>query len=298
MYLLRLALRPWRIAPLSQLFSALAMGFLLLLGGMLLWMDQGLKPVIARLQGEQVVTAYLDPALGEEEEGKVLDSIRVTVGASPDREVRLVKPRGFVEELKKPYPELARELEDLGTEMEQVVPRYVSITGILSSKVLEQVKAITGIEAAESSRDRYGHVVGAFSAIRWVSKALAAGLALAILTGLIHLARMNSYLHQDAISLLRLWGAENWALRLPGMVSGLIVGALGGTIASASWIALSSPLTERVRGLSVMLRDLPAPSFQFALLLALAGIAVGLLSGAVGLLPAAAAGGSQRKSGF
>jgi hypothetical protein len=46
MHLLRLALRPWRVAPGSQLISAGAVGLLLCLCGFLYWLQDGLGPVL------------------------------------------------------------------------------------------------------------------------------------------------------------------------------------------------------------------------------------------------------------
>ena len=71
MLLLKLSLRPWKLAPASHLFSSVAVGFLLLLVGFLFWMQTGLRPLVARLQGEQVVTAYLDPSVDAKDETKL-----------------------------------------------------------------------------------------------------------------------------------------------------------------------------------------------------------------------------------
>ena len=46
----------------------------------------------------------------------------------------------FVGNLKEAYPDLSRELEDLGPEMDTVVPRYVSVSGMLPSQGLERIK--------------------------------------------------------------------------------------------------------------------------------------------------------------
>src|SRR2546423_1094766 len=127
MYLLKLSLRPWRLAPFSQLFSAIAVGFLLFLISFLLWMQQGLKPVLSRLQGEQVVIAYLDRSVERKDEERIVDQIQLSLGAHPSIEVKLVNSNQFVGMLKAQYSELGRELEDLGPEMDQIVPRYISI---------------------------------------------------------------------------------------------------------------------------------------------------------------------------
>ncbi len=282
MFLLRLSLRPWRLAPVSQVSSAAAVGVLLLLVGFLAWMQAGLKPVVARLQGEQVVTAYLATDVESQDESRVLDQVRQSLGAQAISEIRLVGTQEFISNLKGQYPDLSRELQELGSETRAIVPRYVSISGMLANNAVDSVKLVSGIESAESSKDRYAHIVGAFSALRWVAKVLGVGLILALFTGLIHLSRMNAYLHQDALSVLRIWGATELTLRAPSMISGVIVGALGGFLASAGWLTAASWLVHHVRSLSPMLRDLPSASFGWAAALMLGGMLVGLFAGAIG----------------
>jgi cell division protein FtsX len=285
-YLLKLALRPWRIAPWSQVFSAMAVGFLLLLAGFLTWMERGLKPVVARLQGEQVITAYLDPSLEPKDEQRVTDEIRTSLAASrraADVEITLVGARDFVNRLQAHYPELSRELGGLPpSESAAVVPRYVSVTGLLSQASLEGVRKIPGVESAESSSDRHQHIVGAFRALRWVSRLLVVGLCLALLTGLIHLSRMNSYLHRDALALLRLWGAGGATLRTPSLLSGFWVGLAGGAIALFGWIGGGSWLALQLRALSPMLREMPEPGWLVGAALLCAGAMIGVVAGALG----------------
>jgi cell division protein FtsX len=291
-FLLKLSLRPWRLAPLSHGFSSVAVGFLLLVAGFLFWLQDGLKPVVARLQGEQVITAYLAaPELAPDavqengaEAAQITDAIRVAVGAQavlpPD--VQYVSSQQFVKNLSATYPELSRELEVLGPEMAAVVPRYVSVTGLLGESALERVRAVPGVESAESSRDRYARVVGAFLALRWVARLLVAGAALALLTGLIHLSRLNAYMHREALTILKLWGAGALEMRAPAMISGALVGALGGCAAGAGWLLAGHGLSQQIRSLSPMLAGLPAASATLALGLAGAGILIGICAGALG----------------
>ncbi len=282
MYLLKLALRPWRLAPLSQVFSAGAVGLLLLLTGFLFWLQNGLKPVLARLQGEQVITAYLAPpdSMGSAmSDSQITDSIRAAV-SSVQAEIKLVEPSGFLALMKDRDPNLGRELEDLGDEMKQVVPRYVTITGVFSDNVLEKVKSVPGVESTESSKNRYRHIVGAFGTLRTLAQFLAGGICIALLTGLIHLAKMNSYLHRDALDLLKFWGAGDAALKVPGMASGFFVGLLGGLLACSCWFAAGNWMIHHVRTLSPMLAGIPSLSMGLPLLLI--GGSLGFLAGAFG----------------
>ena len=289
MYLLKLAMRPWHLAPFSQLFSALAVGVLLLSVGFVYWMERGLGPVIHRLQSEQVVTAYLNPQVEKKDESRLLDTIRTSLGAHAETaEVRLVTATEFAAEIKSNSPELANELDDLGAERDSVIPRYISISGLLAADAVDHVKSVTGIESAESSKDRYHHIVGAFTAIKKVSRFLIGGLILALITGLIHLSRMNSHLHKDALLLLRFWGASDWMLRVPGILSGLWVGLAGGAFAAMVFAFGGAWLGNHVRTLSPMLRDMRLPGIELCTTLLICGAILGIMAGAFGGLPSAA----------
>lgn len=285
MLLLKFALRPWSRAPGSQALSAIAVGILLVLTGLLFWLQQGLGPIVARLQHEQVITAYLDPAIDAKEAPQVAntirDTLRVRVGAAAIREVTFVDANRFVDSLKKPYPELARELEDLGEELDSVVPRHVNVVGTLNDRALSEVRSVAGIESAETSKDRFQSVIGAFTALRWVAKALAVATLFALGLGLIHLARTNAHLHREALGLLRLAGTSGFTLRMPGLLSGLSVGAVGGAIGFVGWLVAGFALTRHVRTLSPLLADLPAPSPTTAASLLVIGALSGALSGLI-----------------
>jgi cell division protein FtsX len=294
MYLLKLSLRPWRRSPYSQLFTSLAVGVLLFLASFLFWMQRSLGPVIERLTNEQVITAYLDPNLSAKGEAEVVDTIRTNLGAhftaqmssqgssQPQPDIELIESDRFINHLRGDYPDLARELEDLGSEMQSVIPHYISISGILPPNTFDEVKSVRGIQSADSSSDRFRNVVGAFRALKWIITLLTFGLGLALITGLIHLGRTNAYLYQESSLLMKLMGASQAALRIPGLVSGLLVGSCGGAFAATGWTTLGISMTHHVRSLSPMLRYMPEGHAGFALVLILAGAILGAASGTLG----------------
>ena len=299
MYLLKLSLRPWRRSPFSQVFTSIAVGVLLFLAGFLFWMQRSLSPVIDRLQNEQVITAYLDPALDPQDEPHVVDMIRTTLGSHAQADVELVQSEKFIQHLNGEYPELARELEDLGSEMKTIIPRYVSISGVLPANTVGEVRQIRGVQAAESSTDRFQNVIGAFRALKWIATLLTLGLALALTTGLIHLGRTNAYLHQDASALMKLMGASQGALRTPGLVSGFFVGLFGGALAAGAWMSVGVSMTHHVRSLTPMLRYMPESTPSFGLVLVAIGVMLGGFSGVLGNLLGGATGESAlRRNGW
>ena len=282
MYLVKLALRPWRLATFSQVFSSLAVGVLLLLIGFLFWMQQGLKSVLTRLHSEQVMTAYLNSSVVEGEEGKVILAIKNLLDDQKNAEVKFVGTQEFLKSLKKQYPDLAKELESLGEDRNQVVPRFISVSGMFPSSLSESIKRVNGVESVESSKDRYKYVIGILQTLRWVLRILIGGVSLSLLTGLIHLSKMNAYLHQEALSLLKFWGASRAVLVLPGMFSGLLVGILGGALAYGGWATVGLSLARHVRSLSSLLKTLPVSEPHAAVILILVGGAMGQLAGTLG----------------
>src|SRR5690606_7872524 len=115
----------------------------------------------------------------------------------------------------------------------------VTVAGVLGGGALDAIRSVTGVESAESSTERFKHVVAAFQALRILSQLLVIGLASALLIGLIQLTKMNAFLHRDVASLLRLWGGGVWASRGPTLLSSLSVGLAGGAVALGIWAGLS-----------------------------------------------------------
>lgn len=289
MYLLKLAMRPWRRALWSQAFSAFGVAFLLLLLGVLFWMNQGFRSVIWKLKGEQVITLYLQPSVKQGEEAAVVEAIQTALGSAAlgsGVDLKLVQPQQFIRSIQTPYPELAKELEGLpSTELSQVVPRYISLTGMLGDSIAEKLKDIPGIESIDESKERYRQIVGAFSVVRWLTRVLIAGLSIALVIGLIHLSRSNSYLQSDALELMRQWGAGRFALICPGTLSGMLVGLLGGVMAVVAWYSVGLLLASHIKSLSILLRGMPSFGPIYAVSLLGLGVLLGALAGAIGSLP-------------
>lgn len=287
--MLKLAMRPFRLTPWSQLSSALTAVVLLVLSGFLFWLEQGLAPVIRHLQKEQVITAYLSPQLEKTAESRLVDSIKTSLGSSA--EVRRVGSQEFIAAVKPHYPELSRELESLGEEANHLIPRYVSISGVFEDQTVQAIRGMFGVESIETSKDRYQNIVGAFQALRWVSRLMIAGLGLALLTGLVHLVRTNRSVQVEAMTLLRLWGANEWMIRLPSILSACWVGVLGGVVSGVIWHFFGAQIAAQIKSLSPMLGAMPLPHFYTEWLLGFFGTFLGLISG---ILASGATGNSTR----
>lgn len=287
MYLVKLALRPWKESMLSQFLTIFMIGFLLFLICFLFWIELGLDPVIGRLKNDQVVTAYLSSGITSEDESRVMDSIRLSLGSSTVQnvDIEFVGPEGFLSDMEKSYPQLGKQLLDLGGELNSIVPRYVSLTGTVSEAIVDKIRSIPGIESVDHSVDRFQHVIGAFLTLQWLSLVLGVGLCIAMFIGLLHLARTNSQMNRETLNVLRLWGAGPLTLKVPNILSGVIVGFAGGMVAYLVWSFASPWLIEQVRSLSPILVYMALPHPTLELTTVFIGVLVGVLTGLFGETP-------------
>lgn len=297
MFILKLALRPWKLAFGAQCVSAFSVGFLLFSCTLLVWLERGLGPVIHRLQSEMILTAYLVPSVPKAGEVAVRDEIRTLVGSASERalEVALTTGEEFVAHLKKTQPELASELEELRSGSAQgadepFVPRFVTIAGVIPTGLIEQLKKIAGVESVDASETHSRVTADAFSTLRWLARFLILGLALALMNGLFHLARLHSSFHSQASSILRLWGADSVRTQLPSAISGLSVGLLGGVLAASGWLLTAPVLRDRLVLLAPTLRDLPETGLGFAAFALAVGAAMGVFCGVFGAQAKSSAG--------
>ena len=285
MVLIKLALRPWRTAYWNQILAGISVATLLVLSGFLVWFGRGLKPVVARLQSDQIITAYVDPSTSDTQlrqiSHQISDQVHTSLGAQK-AQVEVVSQDEFLKKMKTNYPELGIELEGLGAEVKGLLPKYISVAGSLDDEAVNRIRSTSGVESIDSSQERYALLVGAFRALSKISFWLALALGLALMTGLFQLSRTHQALQAESVQLLRLWGASPITQMTPSILSGLTVGAFGGALAALTWWGIARNLGLQLSALSPYLRDLGTPSAQFAGVLFGAGLLLGTVSGLIG----------------
>ncbi len=285
MFLLKLALRPWLQSPLGQMASALALGVLLSLAMLVGSLQSHLLQAIERLQGEQLVTLYLEEQLSESEEGKVVAQVQALLAAQPhapqSRPLAWVKRAEFLRLLRLQDAKLAGELEQLeGSLLASLVPRYLTLAGFFSQAILDQIRQIPGIESLDHQKNLHQELAKSLGALKKILQMMLLGLLFALAIGLFHWCQMNGALHQEALAILQLWGAGKRTLLAPDFLSGALMGGLGGCLAWAGFLALGMGVLQHLKKISPLLEVLPLQAPQpwvIPLGLLLGGVA-GLMS--------------------
>ena len=280
MYLLKLALRPWKKSAVVQCLSALSFSFVIFLMSIFWWMDRELKPLVTKLRTDQVLTVYLNSDTTENDEKRIVDSIRMNVGAAP--EVKLISSDGFLTEMKRSYPDLVDEIYQLGPEMKMTVPKYVSVSGTLKSQVISSIKSVTGVDSIDISYNKLRQAAGPFQTLRLFSKFMIFGLFIAGICGIVLLGRSIHSQMKETLSLMELMGASSFEKKTPAILSGVSVGLAAGVVSFVLWIGFAPKIISGLRDFSPALSSLPEPSLLIGVALLVVSSVIGMGVGMMG----------------
>jgi len=279
-HLLKLAFRPWRTSAFMQTFSALGAGAAFSSAILMGWCSLSLEPVMHRLSSEQVITAYLDPELAQEDEGKVVDTIRTALGSQAVSDLKLVRALEFIAQVRQEHPDLAEQLEGLGgAELDAVIPRYVSVSGTFSTGTVDTIRAVKGVGSIETSVHKAASLVGSVAAIRWITILVSVALAFAACIVTFQVIKFNTQQFADAVSFMELMGGGGARSRVPGFFSGTLFGVLAGATAAASWYFGADYLLSHLRTLSPLVSELPQVPATGAAFAAAITLLIGTFSG-------------------
>lgn len=278
MFLIKLAIRPWKLAPVSQLLASSSAIVLLFLIGFLVWFSSAIGGVITQLSGDQIVTVYLEAGSGGTKPGLVKDSIRTSLGSSAVR-IDYVGSEEFLSSLSKNYPELSKEIASLGEEQKALTPEYLSLKGKISAEQLTRLKKINGVESIDTSGDRFRPIVENLEALRFVTHAFLLAALCALISLFILLSRMNRSIHDDIAELLRQMGASESRTRAPQILSGVLFGVTTAGVAGFFAMILEDQFIDKFLSFSPYFNTMNGPSIIHHAIIPLAGISIGAACG-------------------
>ncbi len=278
MFALKLALRPWRLQPLSQILSFATLGVLFLLAGFFASLATALPELRKGLEGDQIASVFLDPASEPASLDTVRDQIRLSLGSSAVA-VEYIDADAFLNAVQQNQPDLAKEVAALGNEKDWVTPRHFSLRGPIGEKVVERLRTIPGVESVSFSARRFQPIVENLSAIAWLSRVLFSAITLAMLAVLILLGRLNSGIFAEAEGIVSQMGGSPWQARFPARLNPILLSSGAGLAAGLCFMKLSPWFATKMVTLSPFFSGLgtTAPLVSAPLLLGL-GLAVGLVA--------------------
>jgi len=277
MFALKLALRPWKLQPLSQFLTFATLTTLLLLAGFFGSLVVSLPQIRHRLEADHVASVFLDPALEPANLGSVRDQNRVSLGSSAVK-MEYIDSDGFLESIRATQPDLAKEVAALGNEKEWVAPKFFSLRGTLSDRMIESLRAIPGVEAVSFSAKRFKPIVENIAANEWLSRVLFAANVIASCVVLTLLGRLNSSIFSEAEVIVLQMGGSPMQARFPARLNPiLLAGSAGGIAALLLW-KLDPWFTARMASFSPFLQGMDSAARLSSAALLGIGVMTGVLA--------------------
>ncbi len=275
MFTLKLALRPWKLQPLSQILSFSTLSVLLLLAGFFASLAHSLPGVRRNLEGDQIASIFVDPAIEPGQLGAIRDQIRTSAGSA--LRVDYVDSNAFLEAMARDQPELAKEISTLGSEKEWIVPKHFSIRGTIGDPWIEKIRTIPGVESVAFSARRFKPIVENIAAMEWLSRVLFAAIVLTMVAVLALLGRLNASVFSEAETIVAQMGGATWEARLPSRLSPILLAVSAGGVASLLYLKLNPWFTSKMATLSPYFSGIERSAIS-APMLFLFSISVGMVA--------------------
>ncbi|MBC7387201.1 MAG: hypothetical protein H7301_13700 [Cryobacterium sp.] len=277
MFALRLALRPWKLQPLSQFLTFATLTVMLFLGGFFGSLALRLPEIRSRLEGDRVASVFLDPAVEATSIETIRDQIRISLGSSAAKMV-YVDSDAFLAQVANSQPELAKEIAALGNEKDWVAPKHFSIRGSVSEKTVDHLKTIPGVEAVSFSAKRFRPITENIAAIEWLSRVLFASIVCAMVAVLTLLGRLNAGIFTEAEAIVAQMGGSQWQARFPAWLNPVLLAGGAGAVASLLFLRLNPWFDAKMESLSPFLHGLDAKAGTSALAIFSLGILIGFIT--------------------
>ncbi len=273
-------MRPWRYAPIGHIGAIVGLAFLIFCVALAGTLDRGLRPLIRHIAHEQTFVAMLSHSEGGEKE---VERVAKPLGAST---FETMKAKEFTTLFERQMPDLVHEMQDLGEDLEKVLPRMVLIHGSFehTDALVRALTALPGIESVESLDIESQSRTQGLEALAIMVRFLGIGLALLSLIILIHCARIHAFFFADTQMLAELSGASLFARSYPSLLSSLVLGGAAGLLAAGAWSLVGAMLLQALHLIWADLAGLTPNVPYLAGALAGIGMLLGVLSGFFGSL--------------
>lgn len=229
-----------------------------------------INALIADLENENEVVAFIDETLTEEEARAIeplIEAVPNVAGAE------FMSRAEAMENFREDYD------EDIFNSLDESVFRHRYIIHLTDISLMEQTEA--DLEAVDGVADVNAHIEYAqgFITVRnivsLVSLALIVILMIVSFFIMSNTIKLATFTRREEIAIMRMVGASNAFIRCPFIVEGLILGILGGLLAFIIEWGLYSLLLSRVSGVaSTLITLVPFASVMWPLLIAFLGVGI------------------------
>lgn len=166
-----------------------------------------------------------------------------------------------------------------------LAPRYRSVESV--TRWTDRLKAVPGVAQVQYSRDWIDNLAALVGYVELASVAVGLLLALASVTIIANTIRLTLYARREEIEIMRLIGATGTFIKIPYLLEGAVLGALGATLALAllrggfELMLHHLSLPGKVLGLAPQLGFFP---LEVSAWMVLAGLLLGMVGSLISLV--------------
>ena len=278
LYLIREGFRSIKTHGFMSFASVAIITACLIIIGSISLLTLNIDKLIADLEQQNEIVAFVDESITDEAEAKALESSILAVGNIESAE--FVSRGNAMNNFMSKYDDRLMEGIDESVFRHRFVLHLTDISLMAQTKeALEKVPGIIKVNAQIEYADRFVRVRNVVSVISLILTAVLCFVSFFIMSNTI---KLTTYGRREEIAIMKMVGATNGFIRTPFIIEGLVLGLLGGLFGFlATWglyTLLNSSLMDSLTGSFVSL--VPFKTVMWPLLLAYLGI--GVLIGAFG----------------
>ena len=282
LYLIREGFRSIKTHGFMSFASVAIITACLIIIGSITLLSLNIDKLIADLEQQNEIVAFVDESIADEETAKALESSILAVGNIESAE--FVSRENAMKNFMSKYDDRLMEGIDASVFRHRFVLHLTDISQMAEpKKALEAVPGILKVNAQIEYADRFVRVRNFVSVISLILTAVLTFVSFFIMSNTI---KLTTYGRREEIAIMKMVGATNAFIRTPFVIEGLILGLLGGLFGFLiQWLLytlLNSSLMDTLTGSFVTL--VPFKTVMWPLLAAFLGI--GVLIGVFGGLNA------------
>ena len=282
LYLIREGFRSIKTHGFMSFASVAIITACLIIIGSITLLSLNIDKLIADLEQQNEIVAFVDESIADEETAKALESSILAVGNIESAE--FVSREEAMQKFMSKYDDRLMEGIDASVFRHRFVLHLTDISQMAGTKqALEAVPGILKVNAQIEYADRFVRVRNIVSVISLIPTAVLTFVSFFIMSNTI---KLTTYGRREEIAIMKMVGATNAFIRTPFVIEGLILGLLGGLFGFLiQWLLytlLNSSLMDTLTGSFVTL--VPFKTVMWPLLAAF--LVIGVLIGVFGGLNA------------
>lgn len=287
-YLIQEAMTNIRVNQTTTLIAVVTTAFTLSCFGMFLLLYLNLQGIVSSLQDDLKVIVYLHDNLSSQG----LTELQQRLKHEPEvAALSYVSKERALADFRAQFPSEQLLLQGLGdnplpASFEVTLdPRHRSSDAV--RRWTDRLKAVPGVAQVQYSRDWIENLAAVVGYVELASAAVGGLLAAASVTIIANTIRLTLYARREEIEIMRLIGATGAFIKVPYLLEGAVLGALGATLALAllkagfEFLKLHLGAPDRFLGLAAGFGFFP---LQMSLWLVCAGLLLGSIGSFVSCL--------------